>query len=59
MQEPALVVFLDLPPYRSNPAVTRAVKKLALQCEAHERQLVFVGHDITFPDEPAPYASRF
>jgi hypothetical protein len=59
MQEPALIVFLDIHPYLSNPVVTRAVKELALQCEAHGRQLVFVGHDITLPDELAPYSSRF
>ncbi|HEY6133032.1 MAG TPA: AAA family ATPase, partial [Rubrivivax sp.] len=59
MQEPALVVFLDVHPYLSNPAVTRAFKELALQCETLSRQLVFVGHDIKLPDELAPLASRF
>jgi AAA+ superfamily predicted ATPase len=59
MQEPALVVFLDVHPYLSNPAVTRAFKELALQCETLSRQLVFVGHDIKLPEELAPLASRF
>jgi len=59
MHEPALVVLLDIHPYLSNPVVTRALKELALQCETSGRQLVFVGHDITLPDELAPHASRF
>lgn len=56
---PAIVLFLDVHPYLSNPIVTRAMKELALSSEAKRVQIVFVGHDIALPDELAPYASRF
>ncbi|MBL8331145.1 MAG: AAA family ATPase [Rubrivivax sp.] len=59
MSQPALVAFLDIHPYLSNPVITRALKELALKAEARGLQLVFVGHDIALPDELAPYASRF
>jgi ATP-dependent 26S proteasome regulatory subunit len=55
----ALVVFLDIHPYLSNPVITRAMKELALKCEGKGLQLVFVGHDVKLPDELAPYSSRF
>jgi hypothetical protein len=55
----ALVLLLDVHPFLSNPVVTRALKELALRTEAQGSQLVFTGHDITLPDELAPYASRF
>jgi ATPase family associated with various cellular activities (AAA) len=59
MREPALVLLLDIHPYLSNPVVTRAIKELALRCEAKGLQLVFVGHDIKLPEELGPLASRF
>ena len=59
MREPALVLLLDIHPYLSNPVVTRALKELALRCEAKGLQLVFVGHDIKLPEELSPHASRF
>ena len=59
MNQPALVVFLDIHPYLSNPVITRALKEVALKAETRGLQLVFVGHDINLPDELAPYASRF
>jgi ATP-dependent 26S proteasome regulatory subunit len=59
MTNAALVVFLDIHPYLSNPVITRAMKELALTCEAKGLQLVFVGHDVKLPDELAPFASRF
>ena len=55
----ALVLFLDIHPFLSNPVITRAMKELALKTESKGVQLVFVGHDIRLPDELAPYASRF
>jgi AAA+ superfamily predicted ATPase len=55
----ALVLFLDIHPFLSNPVITRAMKELALKTEARGLQIVFVGHDIRLPDELAPYASRF
>ncbi len=55
----ALVVLLDVHPYLSNPVITRALKEVVLKAEARGLQLLFVGHDITVPDELAPFASRF
>jgi hypothetical protein len=55
----ALVVLLDIHPYLSNPVITRALKEVVLKAEGRGLQLLFVGHDITVPDELAPYASRF
>ena len=55
----ALVLWLDIHPFLSNPVITRAMKELALKTESKGVQLVFVGHDIALPDELAPYASRF
>jgi SpoVK/Ycf46/Vps4 family AAA+-type ATPase len=59
MKTAALVVFLDVHPYLSNPVITRAMKELALKAESRGLQLVFVGHDIELPDELAPFASAF
>jgi hypothetical protein len=59
MREPALVLFLDIHPFLSNPVITRGMKELALRCEAKGLQLVFVGHDIKLPEELSPLASRF
>ncbi len=59
MQEAAIVVLLDIHPYLSNPAITRALKELALKCEARGLQLAFVGHQIEMPQELVPYSSRF
>jgi ATP-dependent 26S proteasome regulatory subunit len=55
----ALVVFLDIHPYLSNPVITRAMKELALKAESRGLQLVYVGHDIELPEELSPFASRF
>jgi hypothetical protein len=33
MREPALVLFLDIHPFLSNPVITRGMKELALRCE--------------------------
>jgi ATP-dependent 26S proteasome regulatory subunit len=55
----ALVLFLDVHPYLSNPVIARGMKELALKAESKGVQLVFVGHDIALPDELAPYSSRF
>ncbi len=55
----ALVLFLDVHPYLSNPVIARGMKELALKAESKGLQLVFVGHDILLPDELAPYSSRF
>ncbi|MFN7725905.1 MAG: AAA family ATPase [Rubrivivax sp.] len=54
-----LVLLLDIHPYLSNPLITRALKELALQAEAHGQQIVLVGHDIPLPDELAPWSARF
>jgi AAA+ superfamily predicted ATPase len=59
MPTQALVLFLDVHPYLSNPLITRAVKEIALKAEGKGQQLVFVGHDIDLPDELMPFASRF
>jgi AAA+ superfamily predicted ATPase len=59
LREPALVLFLDIHPFLSNPVITRRMKELALRCEARGLQLVFVGHDIKLPEELSPLASRF
>jgi AAA+ superfamily predicted ATPase len=59
MREPALVLFLDVHPYLSNPVITRAMKELALRCEAKGLQLVLVGHDVKLPEELSPLTSRF
>ncbi len=59
MREPALVLFLDIHPYLSNPVTTRAMKEAALRCENKGLQLAFVGHDIKLPDELSPHTSRF
>ncbi len=59
MREPALVLFLDIHPFLSNPVITRGMKELALRCEAKGLQLIFVGHDIKLPEELSPLASRF
>jgi AAA+ superfamily predicted ATPase len=56
---PALIVFLDVHPYLSNPVITRALKEIALKSETKGQQLVFVGHDVELPDELLPFASRF
>jgi AAA+ superfamily predicted ATPase len=56
---PALIVFLDIHPYLSNPVITRALKEIALKSETKGQQLIFVGHDIQLPDELVPFASRF
>jgi ATPase family associated with various cellular activities (AAA) len=55
----ALVLFLDIHPYLSNPVIARGMKELALGAEGKGLQIVFVGHDVRLPDELAPYASRF
>ena len=55
----ALVVFLDIHPYLSNPVITRAMKEIALKAETRGQQLVFLGHDVRLPDELTPFASRF
>jgi AAA+ superfamily predicted ATPase len=55
----ALVVFLDIHPYLSNPIITRAMKEIALKADSRGQQLVLVGHDLRLPDELAPFASRF
>ena len=59
MKTAALVIFLDIHPYLSNPVITRAMKELALKAESRGLQLVFVGHDIELPDELAPFTSTF
>jgi len=59
MREPALVLFLDIHPFLSNPVITRGMKELALRCESKGLQLVFVGHDVKLPEELSPLASRF
>ena len=59
MRTAAVVVFLDIHPYLSNPVITRAMKELALKAESKGLQLVFVGHDIALPDELTPFASVF
>ncbi|MES2886600.1 MAG: AAA family ATPase [Pseudomonadota bacterium] len=59
LQTQALVVFLDVHPYLSNPLITRAIKEVALRCEQRRQQLVFVGHSLKLPEELGPYASRF
>lgn len=59
LREPALVLLLDIHPFLSNPVITRGLKELALRCEAKGLQLVFVGHDITLPEELAPLTGRF
>lgn len=59
MRTAALVVFLDIHPYLSNPVITRAMKELALKAENKGLQLAFVGHDIELPDELTPFASVF
>jgi ATPase family associated with various cellular activities (AAA) len=59
MREPALVLFLDIHPFLSNPVVTRAMKELAQRCEIKGLQLVFVGYDIKLPEELSPLASHF
>jgi AAA+ superfamily predicted ATPase len=55
----ALVVFLDVHPYLSNPIITRAIKEIALKADGKGQQLVLVGHDVRLPDELTPFASRF
>jgi AAA+ superfamily predicted ATPase len=55
----ALVVFLDVHPYLSNPLITRAMKEIALKGEGKGQQIVFVGHDIELPRELVPFTSRF
>lgn len=55
----ALVVFLDVHPYLSNPLITRAMKEIALKAEARGQQMVLVGHDIPLPGELVPFTSRF
>ena len=55
----ALVVFLDVHPYLSNPLITRAMKEIALKAEGRGQQMVLVGHDIPLPGELVPFTSRF
>ncbi|MEK8031198.1 AAA family ATPase [Ideonella sp. DXS29W] len=55
----ALVIFLDVHPYLSNPLITRAMKEIALKSEGKGQQIVFVGHDIELPAELVPFTSRF
>lgn len=59
MREPALVVFLDIHPFLSNPVITRAMKEVAQRCESKGLQVMFVGHDIELPEELAPLTARF
>jgi ABC-type uncharacterized transport system ATPase subunit len=59
MREPALVLFLDIHPFLSNPVITRGMKELALRCESKGLQLIFVGHEIKLPEELSPLTSRF
>jgi len=59
MREPALVVFLDIHPFLSNPVITRAMKEVAQRCESKGLQMMFVGHDIELPEELAPLTARF
>jgi ATPase family associated with various cellular activities (AAA) len=59
MREPALVLFLDIHPFLSNPVITRGMKELALRCESKGLQLVFVGHEVKLPEELSPLTSRF
>jgi hypothetical protein len=59
MREPALVLFLDIHPYLSNPVITRGMKELAQRCEAKGLQIVFVGHDVKLPEELSPLTCRF
>src|SRR5688572_27677656 len=59
MREAALVLFLDIHPYLSNPVITRGMKELAQRCDAKGLQLVFVGHDIELPEELSSLTGRF
>jgi len=34
MREPALVAFLDIHPFLSNPVIARAMKEVAQRCES-------------------------
>jgi len=55
----AVVVFLDVHPYLSNPLITRAIKEIALKSDGKGQQLVLVGHELRLPAELSPFASRF
>jgi SpoVK/Ycf46/Vps4 family AAA+-type ATPase len=55
----AIVLFLDVHPYLTNPVVIRACKELALKAESNHHQLVLVGHKIGLPEELSPYTARF
>lgn len=55
----ALVIFLDVHPYLSNPLITRAFKEIVLHSEQRRQQMIFVGHAFDLPDELSPYVCRF
>jgi ATPase family associated with various cellular activities (AAA) len=59
MREAALVVFLDIHPFLSNPVITRAMKEVAQRCETKGLQLMLVGHDIKLPEELSALSARF
>ena len=59
VDKPGIYVLLDFHPFIADPVHVRLLKDICQQARTTHRQLVFISHEIKFPEELESYCARF
>ena len=57
--KPGIFVLLDFHPYLDNPVNIRLLKDICIHYRDIAKQLIFISHKVTLPDELESFAAKF